>query len=243
MSAPELLSDDGFRLDGRRPREIRSLRMRLGLFPRADGSAYIEQGNTKVVALVYGPREVRGPRSRSAPDQAVLRCRFSLAPFSGPERRRPRGGEGRGSDLALRLQQSLEAAVLTHLYPRSQIDVYVQVLQSDGSHCCTGTTAAALAVLDAGIPLRDVVCAGSAALAEGTALTDPNGAEEAAVGPGLALALLPASGLLALVQLSARVPCERLEPVMEAAADGCRELHRALDRELRRSLRERHGEV
>uniref|UniRef100_A0A8V5GR93 Putative exosome complex component RRP41 n=1 Tax=Melopsittacus undulatus TaxID=13146 RepID=A0A8V5GR93_MELUD len=236
MSAPELLSDDGFRLDGRRPREIRSLRMRLGLFPRADGSAYIEQGNTKVVALVYGPREVRGPRSRSAPDQAVLRCRFSLAPFSGPERRR-------GSDLTLRLQQSLEAAVLTHLYPRSQIDVYVQVLQSDGSHCCTGTTAAALAVLDAGIPLRDVVCAGSAALAEGTALTDPNGAEEAAVGPGLALALLPASGLLALVQLSARVPCERLEPVMEAAADGCRELHRALDRELRRSLRERHGEV
>jgi exosome complex component RRP41 len=30
----------------------------MGLFSRADGSAYYEQGNTKVLASVYGPREV-----------------------------------------------------------------------------------------------------------------------------------------------------------------------------------------
>jgi ribonuclease PH len=30
------------------------------VFSQADGSAYIEQGNTKCLAAVYGPREVSG---------------------------------------------------------------------------------------------------------------------------------------------------------------------------------------
>lgn len=31
----------------------------MGLFTQANGSAYIEQGNTKALAVVYGPHEVR----------------------------------------------------------------------------------------------------------------------------------------------------------------------------------------
>uniref|UniRef100_A0A8C6ZBR7 Exoribonuclease phosphorolytic domain-containing protein n=1 Tax=Nothoprocta perdicaria TaxID=30464 RepID=A0A8C6ZBR7_NOTPE len=61
MAAPELLSDEGYRADGRRPAELRKVRARLGVFAQADGSAYIEQGNTKVLAAVYGPHEVSGP--------------------------------------------------------------------------------------------------------------------------------------------------------------------------------------
>ena len=57
--ALELLSDQGFRVDGRRADELRRLQCRLGVFTQADGSAYVEQGNTKVLAAVYGPHEVR----------------------------------------------------------------------------------------------------------------------------------------------------------------------------------------
>lgn len=53
-----MLSDQGLRLDGRRPGELRKLSSKLGVFSQADGSAYIEQGNTKVLAAVYGPHEV-----------------------------------------------------------------------------------------------------------------------------------------------------------------------------------------
>ena len=59
------MSAAGLRTDGRRPKEIRRIRCRLGLFARVDGSAYFEQGNTKVIAVVYGPREVRSSRRRS----------------------------------------------------------------------------------------------------------------------------------------------------------------------------------
>lgn len=53
------------------------------------------------------------------------------AVFSGWERGRRAGGAGdrRSQELTALLQNTLESAVQTELYPRSQIDVYVQVLQ------------------------------------------------------------------------------------------------------------------
>lgn len=58
MAGFELLSDQGFRADGRRASELRKIQCRLDVFGQADGSAYIEQGNTRVLAAVYGPHEV-----------------------------------------------------------------------------------------------------------------------------------------------------------------------------------------
>ena len=60
MAGYELLSDQGLRLDGRKPEELRQIKTRLGVFGQADGSAYLEQGNTKVLAAVYGPHDMRG---------------------------------------------------------------------------------------------------------------------------------------------------------------------------------------
>lgn len=58
MAGLELLSDQGYRLDGRKATELRKFQARMGVFAQADGSAYLEQGNTKALAVVYGPHEV-----------------------------------------------------------------------------------------------------------------------------------------------------------------------------------------
>ena len=58
MAGIELMSDQGFRIDGRKAHELRQIRCKLGVFSQADGSAYLEQGNTKILATVYGPHEV-----------------------------------------------------------------------------------------------------------------------------------------------------------------------------------------
>ncbi|NXJ55823.1 EXOS4 protein, partial [Spizaetus tyrannus] len=238
MAAPELLSDEGYRADGRRPAELRKIRARMGVFAQADGSAYIEQGNTKALAVVYGPHEMRGSRSKALPDRALVNCQYSVATFGTSERRRRPRGDRQTGELALQLQQTFEAAILTQLHPRSQIDIYVQILQADGGNYCAGVNAATLAVMDAGIPMRDYVCACSAGLAEDTPLADLSSPEEAAGGPRLVLALLPASGQIALLQLSARLHQERLETVLEAAGQACRALHAVLDRVVRERLRE-----
>ncbi|XP_037237113.1 exosome complex component RRP41 [Falco biarmicus] len=238
MAAPELLSDEGYRADGRRPAELRKVRARMGVFAQADGSAYIEQGNTKALAVVYGPHEMRGSRSKALPDRAVVNCQYSMATFSTGERRRRPHGDRQAGELALHLKQTFEAAILTSLFPRSQIDIYVQVLQADGGNYCACVNAATLAVMDAGIPMRDYVCASTAGLAEDTPLADLSSPEEAAGGPQLVLALLPASGKIALLQLSARLHQERLEAALEAAEEACRALHTVMDQVVRERLRE-----
>lgn len=58
MAGLELLSDQGYRIDGRKATELRKVQARMGVFAQADGSAYLEQGNTKALAVVYGPHEV-----------------------------------------------------------------------------------------------------------------------------------------------------------------------------------------
>ena len=41
--AADLLSDQGFRIDGRRPGELRRVQCKMGVFSQADGSSYLEQ--------------------------------------------------------------------------------------------------------------------------------------------------------------------------------------------------------
>ena len=67
MAGLELLSDQGYRIDGRRAGELRKIQARMGVFAQADGSAYIEQGNTKALAVVYGPHEASKRRGPGAP--------------------------------------------------------------------------------------------------------------------------------------------------------------------------------
>ncbi|MCL5115025.1 MAG: exosome complex exonuclease Rrp41, partial [Candidatus Marsarchaeota archaeon] len=55
---PELIVN-GKRLDGRGFRELRPIKIEAGILKNADGSAYLEWGNNKVLAAVYGPVEAQ----------------------------------------------------------------------------------------------------------------------------------------------------------------------------------------
>lgn len=114
----------------------------------------------------------------------------------------------------------------------------LQVLQADGGTYAACVNAATLAVLDAGIPMRDFVCACSAGFVDGTALADLSHVEEAAGGPQLALALLPASGQIALLEMDARLHEDHLAQVLDAAARAARDVHALLDRVVRQHVRE-----
>ena len=44
----KLLNKKGLRLDGRKPNELRQVKLEIGILPNADGSAYIEHGKNKI---------------------------------------------------------------------------------------------------------------------------------------------------------------------------------------------------
>ena len=52
-----LIDDRGIRTDGRTPDELREIKIQIGVVKNADGSAFIEFGNNKIIVAVYGPRE------------------------------------------------------------------------------------------------------------------------------------------------------------------------------------------
>ena len=64
--------------------------------------------------------------------------------------------------MATFIRQTFEPVILTKQLPKSQIDIYLQIFQHDGGvlQCCIN--AATMALIDAGIPMIDYVCACSA---------------------------------------------------------------------------------
>ena len=116
-----------------------------------------------------------------------------MAVFSTGERKRRPRGDRKSLEMSAHLKQTFEAAIKTELYPRSQIDIFVEVLQADGGNYCACVNAATLALIDAGIPLKDYVCACTASLVNDTPLVDISSLESTTGGPELTLAALPKS--------------------------------------------------
>jgi exosome complex component RRP41 len=84
-------------------------------------------------------------------------------------------------EISLALRQTFEEAVQTQLYPRSQIDISVLVLEQDGGNSPleqaiivgvlqTAINAVTLALVDAGVPMNDYICATSAGLVDNNAI-------------------------------------------------------------------------
>nr|XP_006116411.1 exosome complex component RRP41 [Pelodiscus sinensis] len=113
-----------------------------------------------------------------------------------------------------------------------------QILQADGGNYCACVNAATLATIDAGIPMRDYVCASSAGFIEDTPLADLNYVEEAAGGPQVALALLPKSDQIALLEMNSRLHEDHLEQVIEAASKACKDVYAVLDQVVREHVHE-----
>jgi hypothetical protein len=81
------------RLDGRRWNELRRLTAQISTQAAADGSSYLEMGNTKVICTVTGPSEAKSTGgNRSGGDRADVQVSISIAGFSGVDRKR----RGRG---------------------------------------------------------------------------------------------------------------------------------------------------
>ncbi len=176
VEKPKLIID-GKRTDGRMPDELRSLKITAGLLNRADGSALLEWGNNKVLAAVYGPRECV-PRHDMNPYKATVRCRYVMAPFCSLEEHGRAGPSRRSIELSKVIREVLENVIIAEQFPRTAIDVFIEVLQADGGTRCAGITAASVALANAGIPMKDLVCAVAVGKVDGELVLDCNKIED-----------------------------------------------------------------
>jgi exosome complex component RRP41 len=221
---PEKLIDKkGLRLDGRKRDELRPIKLEVGVVPNADGSAYIEQGKNKILVGVYGPREAH-PKHLALQDRTVLKCRYHMAPFSVQERKSPAPSR-REVELSKVIRESLEPAIFLEYYPRTMIDLFIEVLQADGGTRCASITAASLALADSGIPMRDLVVACAAGKADDTIVLDLMDEEDKLGSADVPVALMPNLNAVTLLQMDGKLTQEEFETAVNLAIEGCKQIY------------------
>jgi exosome complex component RRP41 len=199
------------------------LKLEVGVLPNADGSAYIEHGKNKILVGVFGPREMH-PKHLSLPDRMVIRCRYHMAPFSVQERKSPAPSR-REVELSKVIREALEPSVFLDLYPRTGIDVFVEVLQADGGTRCASITAAALAIADAGVPMRDLVVACAAGKVDDTVVLDLYDAEDKLGVADVPVAIMPNLNAVTLLQMDGILSEEEFENAVNLAIEGCKKIY------------------
>src|SRR3990167_6895019 len=165
------------RLNGRKNDETREIEAKVGVIKRADGSSYFKMGNTIAYAAVYGPRNLY-PRFLQNPEKGILRCNYNMMPFSSSgERVRP-GGSRRSKEISLVTGKALLPVLDLDEYPNSVVDVFIELPQTEAGSRCAGICAASMALADAGLEMKDLVCAVSFGKVDGSLLVDMDYSEE-----------------------------------------------------------------
>ncbi|MFW5746898.1 MAG: exosome complex exonuclease Rrp41, partial [Nanoarchaeota archaeon] len=126
------------RVDGRKSMtDMRPIIAKAGVIKGADGSAYFKIGNTEAYAAVYGPRELH-PRFMQDPKKGVLRCHYSMMPFSGMGDRVRPGPNRRAKEISMVTTAALQPVVDLSDFPNAVVDVFIELPQTDAGSRCAG---------------------------------------------------------------------------------------------------------
>ncbi|KAM2219942.1 hypothetical protein PS1_019287 [Malus domestica] len=168
------------RVDGRTPNQLRPLACSRGFLNRAHGSASWTQGDTKVLAAVYGPKA--GTKKNENPEKACIEVVWK--PKTGQSGKLER-------EYEMILKRTLQSICILTLNPNTTTSVIVQVKVSRKCNCGLAfelvhenasadySLFACAALVDAGTPLKHLAVAVCCCLAEsGYIILDPSKLEE-----------------------------------------------------------------
>ena len=202
----------------------------------ADGSSYLEMGQTKVICTVNGPSESKRSGGREQSKAASIETEISIAGFSGIDRKRHGRADKRMQEMSHTISSAFSSTLFTHLFPHSTITISLHVLSQDGSLLAACLNAATLALVDAGVPMSDyvVVCTtgSTASYASKDEAADPlldlNELEEQEL-PFLTVGTSGGEDKVNVLIMETRVQMARLEAMISVGLDGCRQIRSILD--------------
>lgn len=208
-------------LNGLRPMEAK-----VGVIKNARGSAMFKIGKTIAYAAVYGPREMH-PKFMQNVEKGTLRCNYNMMAFSGSGNRVRPGPNRRSREIGLVTQNALAPVLDLTEYPKTVVDVYIELLQTDAGTRCAGICAASLALADAGFKMKDLVCAVSCGIVGGTPVVDLDYSEESydEGSVDIPIAMIPRTGEITLMQLDGVLTREQLEKAVLLAKDGIQKIY------------------
>jgi len=227
------------RADGRKNNELRSpIKAEVGVIPNADGSAMFQIGKTIAIAAVYGPKKMH-PQHLQDPEKATLRCNYSMLSFSVTERARP-GHNRRSTEISKITEWALEPVLLIDKYTNSVVDVHINIIQADAGTRCAGINAAAMALAQAGIPMKELVSSVSVGKIDKTLVLDLDKYEDSEFDEGEGSTDIPItfthSGKITHIQLDGKISSKQLKEAIELAREACKKIYEVQKKALKDSL-------
>jgi exosome complex component RRP41 len=212
------------RADKRTLDEIRPIKIDVGVIPEADGSCYLEWGQNKIFAAVYGPNECI-PKWSSDSEKAVVKYNYRMASFSVPDRKNPKPGR-RELEISKVSAEALEKVILLERYPGTQIEIEVEIIDSNAGTRVAALTAASIALADAGIPMKELVSSCGVGKAGGHVMVDLNKEEEDAPDAvDVPMAILPESNEIVLLQMDGLTTKEEWTQMLEKGMKACKQVY------------------
>ncbi len=214
------------RNSGRKFDELRPMSAKVGIIPRADGSAMFQIGKTQAYAVVYGPRDLH-PKFLQNPETGILRVHYNMLPFSGKGNRVRPGGGRRAKEISMVIQNSLLPVLDLKEFPNAVVDVFVELPQTDAGTRCAAITAASMALADAGLLMKDLVCAVAAGRVEDKIVLDLDYYEDSHEdGTDIPVAVLPNTGEITLLQMDGVITREQVIEAITKAKEASKEIYK-----------------
>ena len=207
------------RKDGRSPGDLRPMEIKAGVVEQADGSAMVRMGRTIAIAAVYGPKELH-PRRMQKSDKAFMRTIYRMVPFSTTDRCRP-GPNRRSQEISMVIRECLEPAVFLEEFPKKGIYIYLDIIQADAGTRTAAINAASVALADAGIPMRDLVCSAASGKIGKDYFLDLEYKEEEETDADLPIAYMPRSKKVTLLQMDGDMTVKDVKGALRVAIKGC----------------------
>ena len=213
---------NGKRLDGRLVKELREMNMKIDVAARPNGSSEVSFGHTTGISGVYGPRDLY-PKFKQEAQTGILRVKYTMLPFSVDDRKNP-GHDRRSVELSKVIRLALEPSLMLSDFPKSVVDVFIDIIEADGSTRVTGINAASLALACAGVPMRDLIASCSVGKVDGHLVVDLNGKEDNYGEADLAIALLPSKDEVTLLQMDGQLTKHEVMELLHMAKESCHKI-------------------
>jgi exosome complex component RRP41 len=137
------------------------------------------------------------------------------------------------------IREALEPSIFSMMFPRTAIDIYIEIIQADGGTRCASITAASLALADAGVPLKDIVAGCAAGKIDGTLVLDLDDTEDKYGEADLPLAFMARTKEVTLLQMDGMFSPEEFEEALNIAITGCEKIYEMQ----RETLKKKYAEI
>jgi polyribonucleotide nucleotidyltransferase len=155
----KLILEKGQRADGRATDQVRPIWSRTGLLPRAHGSGLFTRGETQVVSIATlgTPREEQKLDTLRPEEAKRYMHHYNFPPFSTGETWPMRGPRRREIGHGALAETALRAVLPSEEEFPYTLRVVSEVLSSNGSTSMASVCGSTLALMDAGVPIKNPV--------------------------------------------------------------------------------------